>query len=124
AVGDVPLPPSKSDAWAIEGDTRVRAQSVTREGTILDKVTLYTLDEEGKIRDITSANFAAYSNGQWTMFDVTKFNVGDMKVTSIPRMTWDTKIPPARFKALSVDPETVPIGRLANAVNQLKGEGM
>ena len=124
AIGDVTLPPSKSDAWAIEGDTRVRAQSVTRDGTILDKVTLYTLNSEGKIAEITSANFAAFSNGQWTMFDVTHFNVAEMKVVSEPRMTWDTAIPPARFRALSIDPETVPIGRLASAVDQLEGEGM
>ena len=124
AIGDVTLPPSKSDAWAIEGDTRVRAQAVTRDGTILDKVTLYKLDAGGRIKQITSANFAAYSNGQWTMFDVTRFKVDEMKVTSTPRMTWQTKIPPARFRALSIDPETVPIGRLATAVSQLKGEGM
>ncbi|MBI1181781.1 MAG: LPS export ABC transporter permease LptG [Alphaproteobacteria bacterium] len=124
AVGDVQLPPSKSDAWAIEGNTRVRVQSVTRDGAILDKVTLYNLDSQDKIKEITSANFAAYTNGQWIMFDVTRFWVDQMKVQSMPRAIWDTKIPPARFKALSVDPETVPIGRLASAVSQLRGEGM
>jgi lipopolysaccharide export system permease protein len=124
AVGDVQLPPSKSDAWAIEKDTRVRVQSVTRDGSILDKVTLYRLDDTDKIREIVSANFAAHTNGQWIMFDVTRFKVDEMKVESVPRANWETTIPPARFKALSVDPETVPIGRLANAVSQLKGEGM
>jgi lipopolysaccharide export system permease protein len=124
AVGDATLPPARSDAWAIEDNTRVRVQSVTREGTILDNVTLYRLDETDKIREIVSANFAAYANGEWTMFDVTRFQVNQNKVEMMPRMAWDTRIPPSRFRALSVDPETVPIGRLASAVDQLRGEGM
>lgn len=124
AVGAVDLPPAKAGAWAIEDNTRIRVQAVTRDGTILDKVTLYKLDDAGKIVEITSANFAAFSNGQWTMFDVTRFWVDQTKVETIPRAAWNTKVPPSRFRALSIDPESVPIGRLASAVNQLKAEGM
>ena len=124
AVGTTQLPPTPSDAWAIDGNTRVRVQAVQRDGTILDGVTLYDIGDDGKIQQVTSADFGAYVNGQWTLFDVTYFSLGQNQVTAEPKMIWNTAIPPERFRALAVEPDTVPIGELAETVDQLADEGL
>ena len=124
AVGNTTLPPPPSDAWAVDGNTRVRVQAVQRNGTILDGVTLYDLGSDGKVKSLTAAPFAAYANGQWTLFDVTRFTLADNSVTTEPKMAWNTTIPPERFRALAVEPDTVPIGELQETVEQLEGEGL
>ncbi|MDX1580073.1 MAG: LPS export ABC transporter permease LptG [Alphaproteobacteria bacterium] len=123
AVGERILPPVQQDAWASENSVTVRIQDVTREGTILDEVSLYDRKEDGTLRSLTQAKFAAHVNGKWTLFDVRRFDVEANTFTSTSQEAWDTQIPPERFQALSIDPETVGIGRLADAVTLLAGEG-
>ncbi|MFN3232571.1 MAG: LPS export ABC transporter permease LptG [Alphaproteobacteria bacterium] len=120
--GPISLPPAPSDAWATEGNVRIQVGGVTRDGTILDKLRLNKVDETGKTVELTTSNFVVYDGDQWTMFDVTVFDVRENKVEAFSQLPWDTAIPPERFRALTVEPEQVSLPELQRALDQLKGE--
>ncbi|MFQ5535199.1 MAG: LPS export ABC transporter permease LptG [Sphingomonadales bacterium] len=110
-------------AWAIDGDTLIRVGAVTRGGTILDQVTLYDRNEDAKLVETTSANFAAYVKGAWTMFDVTRFTLADHAIAHEPMLPWETKLPPERFLALAVQPSKVSFVELWKTTQELAAEG-
>ncbi len=120
--GPISLPPAPTDAWAVEGDVRIRVGGVAREGTILDKVRLYELDEKGNTVKLVASNFVVFADGRWTMFDVTEFSVPENKVEAFSQRSWDTQIPPERFQALAVEPDMVSFSELQKTIQQLKGE--
>lgn len=122
-VDDVQLPPAASGAWATDDNTVVRVQAVTRDGTILDRVTLYRRDDAGRLISLIAANFAAYVDGGWTLFDVRSFSVGKNAFVTEPKLAWETALSPDRFAALSIDPQTITFGELSETVGRLAGEG-
>lgn len=122
-VDEVQLPPASSGAWATDDNTVVRVQAVTRDGTILDRITLYRRDDAGRLISLIAANFAAYVDGSWTLFDVRSFSVGKNVFVTEPKLAWETDISPDRFAALSIDPQTIPFGELSETVARLSDEG-
>lgn len=123
AVSDAAQHPVRSRAWAVEGRDLVQVGAVTRGGTILDKVTLYERNENFDLKAVSTANFAAYVNGKWTMFDVRRFDVGDHSVNQIPVRSWNTALPPERFLALAVKPTEVSFLELWKTTSDLIREG-
>jgi len=117
------LPEATYGAWATDGNTVVRVQAVTRGGTILDRISLYLRDDEGRLESLIAANFAAYVDGKWTLFDVRSFTAADNMVTTQPQMAWQTDISPDRFVALSIEPGSISFGELNATINRLRNEG-
>lgn len=122
-VDEVQLPPAASGAWVTDDNTVVRVQAVTRSGTILDRITLYRRDDAGRLISLIAANFAAYVDGSWTLFDVRSFSVGKNVFVTEPKLAWETTISPSRFAALSIDPQTITFGELSETVDRLAEEG-
>ena len=118
------LPPAPSSAWAVEDDKRIRVQAVRRDGTLLDHVTIFTLGDDMKVMKQTDADFAIWDDGKWKMYDVTHFSPDDNVSTTLEREVWETTVPPERFRALSIDPETVSFGVLRANIAQLSSEGL
>jgi lipopolysaccharide export system permease protein len=118
------LPPASSSAWAVEDNKRIRVQTVRRDGTLLDHVTIFTLGPDLKVVERTEADFAIWDDGKWKMYDVTHFTTGDNVSSTVEREVWQTSIPAERFKALSIDPETVSYGVLRANIKQLRSEGL
>lgn len=116
-------PENATNVWALDGDTYISVNGVTKGGTILDDVTLYRIKPDGMLTATTTAKFAAYVNNAWTLFDVKTFNVANHQEETKSVMAWDTSLPPDRFLALSVEPDKVSFWTLLSTVHELNQEG-
>lgn len=121
--GATELPALPTDAWLTDGDTIVRVGGVNREGIILDDVSIYYRDEDGDMSAIVASKFAVHNPGGWTLFDAAVFHPDENETRNIQSYEWRTEIPPERFVALSVKPQTVSFGRLEDTIDYLEGEG-
>ncbi len=120
-----PAPDTVYDTWVTDGNNLIKAESASRNGSILllDKVTQYIRDKDKRITSLIKADFAVFRDDKWTMFEVKEFDIKTLKVTPMENLIWDTDIPPKRFIALALKPDRVSIQRLRTAITQLKKEG-
>ncbi|PHZ83831.1 LPS export ABC transporter permease LptG [Paremcibacter congregatus] len=120
-----PAPDTVYDAWVNDGNNLIKAESASRNGSILllDKVTQYIRDKDLRITSLIRADFAVYRDGKWKMFEVKEFDMRTSKVTPMENLVWETDIPPERFIALALKPDQVNLQRLRSAIAQLKTEG-
>src|SRR5690606_17539629 len=117
------MPPVSTDTWASEGGDLIRVRSVTRNGTILDDVTYYQKNPQGIMETVVTADFAAYVNGKWTLFDLSTFHVSNHDLVRQAEAPWPITLPPERFLALSLNRDTVSFFKLAETARQLQQEG-
>lgn len=122
------LPPSPDtvyNAWVNDGNNLIKAESASRNGSILllDKLTQYIRDKDMNITSLIRADFAVYRDGKWKMFEVKELDIRTSKVTPMENLVWETDIPPERFIALALKPDQVNLQRLRTAIRQLEKEG-
>lgn len=120
-----PAPDTVYDSWVTDNNNLVKAESASRNGSILllDKVTQYIRDDNKRIIALLKADFAVYREGKWKMFEVKRFDTRTLKVTLLENLEWQTSIPPERFIALAVKADQVNLPRLRRAISQLENEG-
>ncbi len=125
ALDAPPAPDGVTQTWVLDGTNLVEVASVARSGRMLvvDDVTVYVRNGEGRLQGVTKADFATYQDGGWTMFDVRHFDIATQLVGTEAKTTWDTGIAPERFLALAVIPEQVSFGSLVTAMAELEREG-
>ncbi len=119
---DIPPPPASSkEVWVMEDNTIIRVQQITRNGKILvlDDITQFERDPQGRLAFIAKGDFAVFQNNQWTMFDVRRFDLNRHETTTEASTPWPVNIEPERFLALSVKPAHVSIIELYRAVQRL-----
>lgn len=121
-----PAPDVLGEVWLVEKSSIIRVEAVSRTGNrvILDRVTLYERDEAGLVDTVVRADFAWYSDGQWTLFSVRSFDVSTHRVTREDSRLWNLQVGPQRFFSLSVNPEHIGFARLYETVEQLGAEGL
>lgn len=117
------MPSVSTDTWASEGGNLIRVRAVTRSGTILDDVTYFEKNPQGIMETVTTADFAAYVDGKWTLFDLSTFRVSNHAVTRAAEAPWPISLPPERFLALSLNRDTISFFNLAETARQLQAEG-
>ncbi|MCC3860637.1 LPS export ABC transporter permease LptG [Pseudemcibacter aquimaris] len=120
-----PAPDSVFDTWVTDGQNLVKAESASRNGSILllDEVTQYIRDENKTITNIIKADFAVYRDDAWKLFEVKTFDVNTLEITVMENLDWETTIPPERFISLAIVADQVNMPRLRRAITQLKSEG-
>lgn len=120
-----PAPDSVYDTWVTDGQNLVKAESASRNGSILllDQVTQYIRDEDKNITNILKAEFAVYRDESWKLFEVKSFNLTTLEVTVLENLEWETSIPPERFISLAIVADQVNLPRLSRAIDQLQSEG-
>lgn len=123
AMVDKPLPSASTDTWASEGGNLIRVRAVTLNGTILDDVTFYHKDDKGLMDEVSTADFAAFVDGKWTLFDVKTFHIASHTVTTQAEAPWPITLPPERFLALSLQRDTISFFDLVKTARQLQAEG-
>lgn len=120
-----PAPDSVFDTWVTDGQNLVKAESASRNGSILvlDQVTQYIRDEDKNITKIIRADFAFYRDEQWRLYEVKTFDVNNLEISVLENLDWETTIPPERFVSLAIVADQVNMPRLRRAITQLKSEG-
>ena len=120
-----PTPDSVYDTWVTDGQNLVKAESASRNGSILllDQVTQYIRDEDKNITNIIKADFAVYRDETWKLYGVIDFNVNTLEVNLLENLDWITTIPPERFISLAIVADQVNLPRLRRAISQLQSEG-
>lgn len=120
-----PAPDSVFDTWVTDGQNLVKAESASRNGSILvlDQVTQYIRDEDKNITKIIRADFAFYRDEEWRLYEVKTFDVNTLEISVLENLDWETTIPPERFVSLAIVADQVNMPRLRRAITQLKSEG-
>lgn len=120
-----PAPDSVYDTWVTDGQNLVKAESASRNGSILllDQVTQYIRDEDKNITNIIKADFAVYRDESWKLFEVRKFDLDTLEITLLENLDWQTTIPPERFISRAIIANQVNLPRLRRAISQLQSEG-
>lgn len=120
-----PTPDSVYDTWVTDGQNLVKAESASRNGSILllDQVTQYIRDENKNITNIIKADFAVHRDESWKLYGVIDFNVNTLEVNLLENLDWVTTIPPERFISLAIIADQVNLPRLRRAIAQLQSEG-
>lgn len=120
-----PAPDSVYDSWVTDGENLVKAESASRNGSILllDQVTQYIRDPQKNITNIVKADFAVHRDGSWKLYGVKDFDVNTLEIKELENLDWVTTIPPERFISLAIIADQVNLPRLRRAINQLQSEG-
>ena len=120
-----PAPDSVYDAWVTDGQNLVKAESASRNGSILllDQVTQYIRDDDKNITNIIKADFAVYRDESWKLFEVKTFDLKTLEISVLENLDWETSIPPERFISLAIIADQVNLPRLRRAITQLQSEG-
>lgn len=120
-----PAPDSVYDTWVTDGENLVKAESASRNGSILllDQVTQYIRDPQKNITNIIKADFAVHRDNSWKLYGVKDFDVNTLEIKELENLDWLTTIPPERFISLAIVADQVNLPRLRRAINQLKSEG-
>lgn len=120
-----PAPDSVYDSWVTDGQNLVKAESASRNSSILllDQVTQYIRDENKNITNIIKADFAVHRDNKWKLFEVKTFDLETLEITVLENLDWDTTIPPERFISLAIIADQVNLPRLRRAIDQLQSEG-
>lgn len=124
-MDDSPTPVSTTRTWVVDGNNLVEVKSVARNGPILviDNLTQYERNASGGLTGVLKADFAVYRDDQWTLFDARRFDLGNQQVTPLPKIEWESSIPPERFLDLAVSADSVSFGELYSAMNRLEKDG-
>ncbi len=120
-----PAPDSVYNAWVTDGQNLVKAESASRNGSILllDQVTQYIRNSEKDITNIIKADFAVHRDAGWKLYGVKDFDVNTHEIKVLENLDWETSIPPERFISLAIIADQVNLPRLRRAINQLQSEG-
>jgi lipopolysaccharide export system permease protein len=110
----------KTNVWVREGQDIIRAGEVR--GQSLKDVTVY-LRNANVLREIITANSAAYQNGAWQLQGVKIFDVASITERSVGMLTVGKGIAPARFQYVKVDGEALGFIPLYKAIQELKASG-
>ena len=125
----VDLPPSPGQTgrvWLTEGTTLILVEAVSRirNRVILDKVSLFERDSNGKLQAMVRADFAWHQDGNWTLHEVRRFDSDSHELGIMASQPWSIPTSPERFLALTVRPDHVPFSKLYQSIQQLKHEGL
>ena len=125
AVGLAPPPEFSTHARIVDGRNVILTEAVRRNGNvvILDQVSIYGRDETGKVTDLVRANFAAYIQNKWKLFEVRRFNTTTHSFVPEESSDWDITLPPERFLTAAVEPDFSNVVSLYRAIQRLIGEG-
>lgn len=96
------------------GDAVVIARLADREGTALEPLMVYALDEAGQVTGRIEATRAIWSDGDWRLADVRR--VGRVPAAEAPDMLWRTALEPDTVRALAAGEATATSSEAAAAL--------
>lgn len=121
ALGQVTVSAGGRNVWAQDGNHFIHIAGVKADGQ-LSGIKIYTLDKQMQFSEILSAKTAKVSEGEWTLFGVTKKRLLDdrIDVTSSQQMSWINQLDNQVLTLLLSDPEDLSIRDLSRYINYQK----
>lgn len=112
--------------WLREGNSIVLVEAVSqvRNRVVLDKVSIFERDENGRIQAMVKADFAWYQNDAWTLHEVRRFDANTHLLSVTPSVPWSIPTRPDRFLALNVKADQVSFGELWTSMQRIEEEGL
>jgi len=110
ALSDGKIARSETGLWAKRGQQIIQIESLHKNGTMHD-ISLFTLDDEFQLRQLTEAKNAKAIDGEWFLFEVKQsdFLGGKIAISHYPKLKWDNPIDQDNIETLSLEPETLNI---------------
>jgi len=124
----VDLPPdtgTRTDVRLAYENEFIHAGSAARigEDVWLNNVTINQLSATGLVEGETAARAARYQRGEWRLFDVRSFAVGNLTIRREASREWPTSLDPELLFALSVNPDRTRLVELRRKIAQLRQDG-
>lgn len=112
--------------WLREGNSIVLVEAVSqvRNRVVLDKVSIFERDENGRVQAMVKADFAWFQNDAWTLHDVRRFDANTHLLSVTPTVDWSIPTRPDRFLALNVKADQVSFSELWNSMQRIEEEGL
>ncbi|MEE9332185.1 MAG: LPS export ABC transporter permease LptG [Methylophilaceae bacterium] len=116
----------KSGLWVKDYKSFINIENVLPDATLLN-INIYEFDSDFKLRTISNAKKATYSNDRWQLNDVTqtKFNYADnldqntIQTDFFDKANWESAIRPELLNVLLVAPEKMSAWNLYSFINHL-----
>lgn len=92
--------------WARDGNHFVHIRELMADGS-LNNVSIYEIDNDGRLKLITHAEKAHYRGEQWVLENIARSSINADSVTSekLPNMNWESLLNPELVGVVSVNPD-------------------
>lgn len=123
---------SWSGLWAREGDTFLNARFGRTEGeaahtrVVLEGVTLYEFDREGRLQSIAQAERAEHADARWTLHQVHRayFETRQVRSETREREDWDSQLKPELLSLSLQRPRYLSTATLSESLDYLERNGL
>lgn len=124
-VGGDGMQSIQGSLWVREDQRMIRVNRILSERVLAD-ITVYRGSEAGGLRAILRADSAHYTDGQWTLRDVsvTAFADHQVRVQRRDHMRWKVSLKPAYLRLSVTDPEELSSLGLYRYSNYLRRNGV
>ena len=107
--------------WMRDGNSYINARTV-KNNERLENISVYTMDDNGRLLRAMQAETALYQKGGWTLFDVreTLFSdSGNIAVEKRDRQVWNTTLQPQIVDVVSIAPIDLSVVELQRVIQHL-----
>jgi lipopolysaccharide export system permease protein len=108
---------------SVDGQAVIRAASSEEQGLVLNNVTVFAFDEDGRFKERIEAQSARLEEGYWTL-DKVRVLVPDEQPTSHDRYTLATNLTKAQVQQTFSSSDTVSFWRLPGAIDLATAAGL
>jgi lipopolysaccharide export system permease protein len=116
-----------ADIWirqrSVDGQAIIRADAAVENSTILQRVTAFTFDHEGRFRERIEAPSASLKDGFWEFRNARVLNGNDPPQPYEGYLLAST-LEPSQVRQSFTPPESVPFWRLRETIAQTEGAGL
>ncbi|WP_404399822.1 LPS export ABC transporter permease LptG [Idiomarina seosinensis] len=107
--------------WAKDGNRFINIGEVQDTGR-LNKVLIYQFDQQQQLEQVTYADNAVFSNGDWRLNQVTITEVGEREIIErkAPVVNWQSSLTPDKLGVVTVKPESLSISGLLDYLTYLQ----
>lgn len=115
---------TRNGFWARDGNSFINIRKVLP-GNHFEGIYLYEFDARNRLRTSTYAQTAQYSGGQWLLSNIgqTTFAEDQVQVRRIARAAWESLLKPEIIGMVIIDPNSLSLWDLANAILYLRKNG-
>lgn len=111
----------KAGLWMRDGNSYINARTVKSKDR-LENISIYTLDDDGRMERAMQAARALYQSGHWELYQVRESRFdrqGDVTVQRYKQQAWQTSLQPQIVDVVSIAPIDLSLGELMRVIRHL-----